>query len=181
MDFLSDALVDSRAMRVFAAIDDFSRRCVSMEFDVAMPARRVTRVLDQAIETYGKPRCIRTDNGPEFTSHAFDAWCYEHGIEHHFIRPGKPTENAFVESFNGRVRDEFLNQHCFASIRHARDLGADWRDDYNDVRPHTALGGLSPEQFLAELRGPLGGHAAPRTPNSPTQPTLRQSAASLNS
>ena len=181
MDFLSDALVDGRALRVFAAVDDFSRRSVAMEFDVALPAERVTRILDQAIETYGKPARIRTDNGPEFAGKVFDAWCYAHDIEHHFIRPGKPVENAFSESFNGRVRDEFLNQHCFASVRHARDLGSDWHDDYNELRPHSALGGLSPEQFIAEQRGPLGGHAAPNGTNSPSKPTNRQSTAALNS
>ncbi len=129
MDFLTDSLNDGRSMRVFAALDDFSRRSVALEFDVAMPAERVTRMLDEAIETYGKPRRIRSDNGPEFTSKAFDAWAYQRGIEHHFIRPGKPVENALAESLNGRIRDEFLNQHCFRSIRHARDLGADWLDD----------------------------------------------------
>ena len=181
MDFLSDALEDRRALRVFAAIDDFSRRGVAIEFGVALPAERVTRILDRAIETYGKPRRIRTDNGPEFTSRAFDTWCYTHGIEHHFIRPGKPVENAFAESFNSRIRDEFLNQHSFRSLAHARDLGADWLEDYNATRPHTSLGGLSPEQFIAELRGPLVAHAAPRTPTSPTQPNLRRPAAALNS
>ena len=150
MDFLSDSMVDGRALRVFGAIDDHSRLAVALEFDVALPAQRVTRILDQAIETYGKPKTIRTDNAPEFTSKAFDAWAYAHGIEHHFIRPGKPVGNAFSESFNGRVRDELLNQHCFASVRHARDLGADWQDDYNTLRPHTGIGGLSPFQFLEE-------------------------------
>ena len=111
------------------------------------------RTLDQAIETYGKPRAIRSDNGPEFTSRAFDAWAYRHGIEHHFIRPGKPVENAFAESFNGRPRDELLDQHCFESLRHARGLGEDWRYDDNHVRPRTALGGLGPEQHIAEPPG----------------------------
>ena len=169
MDFLSDALVDGRAMRVFAAVDDFSRRCPTLEFDVALPAERVLRVLDEAIELYGQPKRIRTDNGPEFTSKAFDAWAYARGIEHHFIRPGKPTENAFAESFNGRLRDEFLNQHCFTSLTHARDLGTDWHDDYNEVRPHTSLGGLSPEQYIAHLRGPLGAHAETQVTNSLNQ------------
>ena len=171
MDFLSDSMTDGRSMRAFSCVDDFSRRGVALDVDVALPAERVTRILDRAIEVYGKPRQIRTDNGSEFRSKAFDAWAYEHGIEHHFIRPGKPVENAFAESFNGRIRDEFLNQHCFSSVRHAQDLSVDWLTDYNTFRPHTALGGLSPEQFLAELRGPLGGHAAPRTPNSLTKQT----------
>lgn len=152
MDFLSDSMVNGRSLRVFAAVDDYSRRCVSLEFDVALPSERVTRILDQAIELYGKPRAIRTDNGPEFASKAFDAWAYKHGIAHHFIRPGKPIENALAESFNGRVRDELLNQHCFSSVSHARHLGQDWHDDYNAIRPHTSLGGLSPEQFLEAER-----------------------------
>ena len=181
MDFLSDSLVDGRALRVFAAVDDYPRRCVAMEFDLALPAGRVTRVLDRAIAAYGKPTRIRTDNGPEFTSKAFDAWAYAHGIEHQFTRPGKPVENAFAESLNGRIRDEFLNQHCFRSVRHACDLGRDWHDDYNELRPHSALGGLSPEQFIAEQRGPLGGHAAPHGTNSPSKPANRQSTAALNS
>jgi len=175
MDFLSDSLTDGRTMRVFAAVDNFSRRCVALEFDVALPASRVTRILDQAIESYGKPRAIITDNGPEFTSIAFDIWCHRNGIEHHFIRPGKPIENAYAESFNGRLRDEFLNQQCFESLGHARELGEDWRDDYNHVRPHSALGGLSPERYLAELPGGHGPPAAQRITNSliPSTPRRR--------
>lgn len=169
MDFLTDSMADGRAMRVFAAVDDYSRRCVALEFDVSLPAERVTRILDQAIETYGKPRAIRTDNRPEFTSRAFDAWAYTHGIEHHFIRPGKPVENAYAESFNGRLRDEFLNQHCFEGLRHARTLGHDWRDDCNEVRPHTALRGLSPEQIPAE---PPGALPAPQTTDITTLQAL---------
>lgn len=178
MDFLSDAMTDRRSLRIFAAIDDFSRRCVSMEFDVALPADRVLRTLDRAIDLYGKPKAIRTDNGPEFTSRAFDAWAYARGIQHHFIKPGKPVENAFAESFNGRVRDEFLNQHCFASVTHARDLGAEWQDDYNRVRPHTSLGGLSPEQFLAQ-RSPYQGQ--PTRTLSPSHQPQRHLVADLKS
>ncbi len=161
MDFLSDAMTDGRALRVFAVVDDHSKLCPSLDCDVSLPAGRVTRMLDAAIEEHGAPSAIRTDNGPEFTSRAFDAWCYERGIEHHFIRPGKPVENAFAESFNSRVRDELLNQHCFRSVRHARDLLADWRADYNAIRPHTALGGLSPEAFLAAEADPHGGQPQP--------------------
>lgn len=149
MDFLSDALNDGRGLRVFAAVDDYSKRCIALECDVALPAARVLRTLDQAIEEYGKPTAIRTDNGPEFTSKAFDRWAYDRGIEQHFIRPGKPVENAFAESLNSRIRDEHLNLHCFSSVQHARDLSASWREDYNSHRPHSALAGLSPEQFLA--------------------------------
>lgn len=170
MDFLSDSLTDRRGLRVFAVVDDHSRLCTVLDCDISLPAARVTRMLDRAIEEHGKPRRIRTDNGPEFTSKAFDAWAYQHGIEHHFIRPGKPVENAFAESFNGRVRDELLNQHCFSSVRHARDLCEEWRSDYNSVRPHTAQGGLSPEQFLA-ARG--GGHGPRPGRARQTQPQLQ--------
>lgn len=145
MDFLSDWMTDGRALRVFAVVDDHSELCTALECDISLPAQRVLRILNRAIETHGAPKCIRTDNGPEFTSRAFDHWCYERGIEHHPIRPGKPVENAYAESFNGRVRDEFLNQHCFTSVRHAQDLLEDWQADYNTIRPHTALGGLAPE------------------------------------
>ncbi len=173
MDFLSDAMTDGRALRVFAVVDDYSKLCPALGCDVSLPAGRVTRMLDQAIEEHGAPRAIRTDNGPEFISRAFDEWCYARGIEHHFIRPGKPVENAFAESFNSRVRDELLNQHCFTSIRHAQDLLDDWHADYNSVRPHTSLGGLSPEAFLSAQAGP---HGAPPelipVPTDSNQPAL---------
>ena len=133
----------------------------------------MTRSLDQAIESYGKPRAIVTDNGPEFPNVAFDIWCRRNEIEHHFIRPGKPIENAYAESFNGRLRDELLNQQCFESLGHARCLGEDWRDDYNHVRPHSALGGLSPERNLAKLPGGHGPPAASRLTNSLISSTLR--------
>ncbi len=162
LDFLSDALTDGRALRVLAVVDDHSKRSPALECDVAMPAERVIRILDRAIELYGQPKAVRTDNGPEFTSRVFDAWCYQRGIEHRLIRPGKPTENAFAESFNGRVRDELLNQHCFSTVRHSQDLCADWRADYNEIRPHSALRGLSPEQFLAQG----GGGHGPRLPET---------------
>ena len=116
-------------------------------------AERILRVLDQAIELYEKPSAVRTDNGPEFASRAFDAWAYPHDIEHRFILPGKPVENAYAESFNSRVRDECLNLHCFESPSHARELIEDWRADYNELRPHTALGGRTPSEYLQSLSG----------------------------
>ena len=116
----------------------------------------------RAIETYGAPKRIRTGNGPEFTSRAFDQWARERGIEHHPIRPGKPVENAYAESFNSRVRDALLNQHCFTSVRHVQD-----------VRPHTALGGLAPADFLAEQAGPHGARPARSlTPDTQLQPAV---------
>lgn len=148
MDFLSDSMTDGRTLRVFTVVDDCSKLCVALVCDVSLPAARIVRELDRAIEIYGKPEAFRSDNGPEFIAKVLDEWAYTHGIEHHFIRPGKPIENAIAESFNGRVRDELLNQHCFSSVRHAVALAADWHADYNAVRPHTSLGGLSPMQYL---------------------------------
>jgi putative transposase len=149
MDFLSDSMTDGRTLRVFTVVDDCSKLSVALVCDVSLPAARIVRELDKAIELYGKPAAFRSDNGPEFIAKVFDEWAYRNGIQHHFIRPGKPIESAFAESFNGRVRDEFLNQHCFSSVRHAIDLAANWHEDFNTVRPHTSLGGLSPMQYLA--------------------------------
>jgi putative transposase len=162
MDFLSDSLTDGRAIRIFAVIDDHSRLCTCIDADTSLPAGRVIRALESAIEIHGKPRAIRTDNGPEFTSRALDEWLHEQGITHHFIRPGKPVENAFAESFNGRVRDEFLNQHLFHSVRHAKDLALEWVEDYNSIRPHSALRGMSPCEYIK-----AGGHG-PRPASSNT-------------
>ena len=112
----------------------------------------MTRVLDRAGELHGFPKTIVVDNGPEFTGRALDAWAHRRGIQIHFIRPGKPVENAFAESFNGRLREECLNQHVFADLRAAQELIQSWHDDYNLVRPHSSLGGLSPAQALARRR-----------------------------
>ena len=155
MDFLSDSLTDGRALRIFAVVDDHSRLCPCIDADTSLPAGRVIRALEAAIEIHGKPRAIRTDNGPEFTSRALDEWLHEQGITHHFIRPGKPVENAFAESFNGRLRDEFLNLHLFRSVQHARDLAREWVEDYNTIRPHSSLSGMPPREYI-ELEA--GGH-----------------------
>jgi len=160
MDFMSDSLKDGRALRVFNVVDDWSRLCPVIEVDLSLSAHRVVRALERAGETYGFPKSIVMDNGPEFTSRVLDQWAHERGIELIFIRPGKPIENAYAESFNGRVREECLNQHWFESVEHARELCEAWREDYNSIRPHTSLGGLSPEQFLQQ--GPSA-----QTPRSP--------------
>ena len=172
MDFLSDTLADGRAVRVFAAVDDCSKVSPVIEVDLSLPAPRVIRALDRAIEEHGKPAAVRTDNGPEFVSKAFDAWAYRHGIEHQFIRPGKPVENAFAESFNSRIRDECLNLHWFESLAHARELLEAWREDYNSLRPHTALGGRAPLEVAQALTGGHGPRSTPaREPNRHYQPT----------
>ena len=149
MDFMSDSLVDGRSLRVLNVVDDFTRRAVAMEVDLSLPAQRVVRALERAIELYGAPRSIVVDNGPEFAGWVLDAWCHARRIELVFIRPGKPIENAYAESFNGRVREECLNQHAFESVAHARSVIESWHEDYNTVRPHSSLGGLTPEEFFA--------------------------------
>lgn len=153
MDFVSDRLVDGRAFRVFAVVDDFGKRCNAVEIDTSLPGLRVIRALERAIELYGKPNRIVMDNGPEFTCLIFIAWLLRQGIEPCWIEPGKPIQNAYAESFNARFRDECLNQHVFTSVPHARALIEDWRQDYNAVRPHTSLDGLTPDEFAMTLAG----------------------------
>lgn len=133
-------------------VDACSRLSPAIEIDTSIAGERVTRVLERAGELHGFPKTIVVDNGPEFTSKALDAWAHRRGIKLHFIRPGKPVENAFAESFNGRLREECLNQHVFADLRAANDLIRSWYEDYNHVRPHSSLGGLSPIQALVRRR-----------------------------
>ena len=154
MDFTLDTLASSRNFRTLNVVDDCSRECVAIEVDTSLSGQRVGRVLDFAIARRGKPQTVLMDNGPEFTSHALDVWAYERGIALHFIRPGKPTENAFCESFNGKFRDECLNQNYFVDLDDARSKIEAWRQDYNRVRPHSSLGNLTPEEYAATNRGP---------------------------
>ena len=158
MDFVHDTLESGRSFRALTVIDPCSRLSPAIEVDTSLSGERVTRVLDRAGELHGFPKTIVVDNGPEFTGRALDAWAHARGIELYFIRPGKPVENAFAESFNGRLREECLNQHVFEDLRHARELIASWHHDYNHVRPHSALGGQSPAEALA--RRPVE-HAQP--------------------
>lgn len=152
MDFVSDALTDGRSFRVFNVVDDFTRECLVACVDLSLPGARVSRELEKAIELRGKPAVLLCDNGPEFTSKALDAWAYEQGIAIDFIRPGKPTQNAYCESFNGRMRDECLNQYWFRSLDNARRLIEAWRVDYNEVRPHSAIGAIPPAEFARTLQ-----------------------------
>jgi putative transposase len=153
MDFVSDTLNDGRAFRTLTIVDDFTKLCPAIEVDTSLSGGRVTRVLDRAIELHGKPRIIVVDNGPEFRSKALEAWAKARGIHLHWIDPGKPTQNAYIESFNGRFRDECLNQHSFRDLESTRGLIEAWREDYNRLRPHTSLDGQSPEEFIASLAG----------------------------
>jgi len=144
MDFIGDALSDGRRFRIFAVVDDFSRECLCLVADTSLPGLRVVRELDAIIAARGRPLLCVSDNGTELTSMAILRWCQETSIEWHYIAPGKPTQNAFIESFNGRLRDELLNETLFVSLAHARSALADWKDDYNTVRPHSAIGNVPP-------------------------------------
>lgn len=147
LDFVLDVLDDGRRFRILTVVDDFTRACLAIDVDTSIGGRRVAEVLQRLIDTRGKPARLVTDNGPEFISRALDAWAYSHGIELHFIEPGKPNQNAYVESFNGRLRDECLNEHWFMSLGQARETIETWRLDYNAVRPHSALGHVPPQEF----------------------------------
>jgi putative transposase len=152
MDFVTDSLVTGRRFRALTIVDDYTRECPAIEADTSLGGRRVVSVLERLGEMRGLPEVITVDNGPEFAGKALDEWAYRRGIKLSFIRPGKPVENAFAESFNGRLRDECLNTNWFLSLKHAKDVIEEWRKDYNAVRPHSSLGGLTPEEFM-ELDG----------------------------
>ena len=148
MDFVTDSTLAGRRFRALAIVDDYSRECPAIEVDSSIPATRVVEVLERLAETRGLPEVITLDNGPEFAGKTLDEWAYRRGIKLNFIRPGKPAENAYAESFIGRLRDECLNENWFSSIREARDIIETWRRDYNDVRPHSSLDNLSPMEFM---------------------------------
>lgn len=146
-DFLSGALAEGRRFRILAVVDDFTRECLALIADTSLPGLRVVRELDGLIAIRGRPTMIVSDNGTELTSMAILRWSQEQRIEWHYIAPGKPQQNAFIESFNGRLRDELLNETLFASLAHAREALSLWREDYNTVRPHSRLGNLPPAVF----------------------------------
>ena len=152
LDFVSDALSDGRRFRTLCVVDDFTREALAVVVDVSLSGVRVARELSRLIAQRGAPKMIVSDNGTELTSHAILRWVRKAGIEWHYIAPGKPTQNAFVESFNGRLRDECLNEHLFDSLGDARRIIEAWRIDYNTVRPHTSLGGLAPLTYAAHHR-----------------------------
>lgn len=154
MDFVSDALGNGRRFRALTIVDQFSRECPWIEVDHSLPGLRVARVLDRLAKDRGLPKTITVDNGPEFAGKDLDQWAYKRGVRLHFIQPGRPVQNAFIESFNGRLRDECLNQNFFATLEDARLKIEVWRRDYNEDRPHTALGDMTPRQF-AEAHGEL--------------------------
>ena len=164
MDFVSDALASGRRIKCLTVADDFTHESVDIAVDHGIGGAYVVRLLDQAACFRGYPQVVRTDNGPEFTSRAFMAWTQRHGIEHRLIEPGKPMQNGYIESFNGKFRDECLNEHWFTSLVQAREVIADWRRDYNEVRPHSSCGRIPPAQFAANHRAQTGNNAVPFNP-----------------
>jgi putative transposase len=157
MDFITDTLADGRVIRALNIVDDFTRECRAIEVDTSLPGLRVARVLERLLLEKGLPKTIVVDNGPEFSGRLLDAWAYQRGVKLHFIQPGKPIQNAFVESFNARFRDECLNEHWFVGLADARERIEAWRQDYNTQRPHQSLGQLAPEEYarrFASLQAP---------------------------
>ena len=152
LDFVSDALSDGQRFRVLCIVDDCTREALATVVDRSMSGRRMTRELDELIRRRGKPDVIVSDNGTEMTSHAVLRWCQDTGVGWHYIAPGKPMQNAFVESFNGRFRDECLNENLFGNLAEARRIIETWRIDYNINRPHTSLNGQTPTEFAQRLR-----------------------------
>lgn len=148
VDFVADVLNDGRRFRILAVVDDFTRENLALVVDTSLSGVRVARELDRIVRERGRRPCmIVSDNGTEFTSNAILAWADQNVVEWHYIAPGKPMQNGFVESFNGRLRDECLNEHLFDGLADARRIIAAWRADYNDERPHTSLEGLTPSEF----------------------------------
>jgi putative transposase len=147
MDFVSDALASGRRFRTLNVVDEFTRESLGIEVDFSLTGHRVAKLLDRLIWCHGKPSRIVSDNGPEFTSNALLKWAAKNDVFIDYIRPGKPMENAICESFNGKFRDECLNENWFSDIQDARRIIEDWREDYNTARPHGSLGQLTPKEF----------------------------------
>jgi putative transposase len=166
MDFVHDRLQDGRAFKSLTVVDEFTKESPAIEVDFSLPGVRVVRVLDWLRELRELPEEIVIDNGPEFISVALDRWAWEHKVKLRFIQPGKPNQNCFVESFNGRFRDECLNQHVFHSLTHAKDLIEVWHNDYNNIRPHTSIGGLTPVEFAREQAKKKAGEPNPEPAKS---------------
>jgi putative transposase len=149
MDFVADRLDDGRRIRVLTVLDVFTRECLALVADFSLNGKKVAQALDDIAHERGFAQVITVDNGSEFYSQQMDSWAYRNGVRLDFIRPGKPVENAFIESFNGRLRDECLNTEVFVSIEDARQRLCEWKRDYNECRPHGALNGLTPSEFAA--------------------------------
>lgn len=170
LDFMSDQLADGRRIRLLTIVDDFTRECLAAEVDISLSGDRACRVLDRIVGERGHPEKLLTDNGPEFTGKALARWTCEHCVEHQFIEPGKPVQNAFIESFNGTLRNECLDEHWFLSLEDAREIMGLWREDYNQIRPHSSLGSMSPGEFASAQKSLRVTPSAISEPNQPEQP-----------
>lgn len=148
IDFVSESLYGGRRFRAFTIVDTFTRECPWIEVGSSLTSHRIIRVLNMLKEIKGLPKAIVLDNGPEFTSKALDNWAYKNGVKLDFIRPGRPVENAYIESFNGKFRDECLNENWFTSMKEAKEIIEEWRIDYNTIRPHSSLNQLTPYEFI---------------------------------
>ena len=157
MDFVSDCMAGGRTFRALTLVDDYTRECLAIEVDTSLGGLRVRRVLEAVLEKRGKPEVIVVDNGPEFRGRALAGWSEERRVRLHFIEPGKPSQNCFIESFNGRLREECLNANWFLTLADARRKVEAWRHDYNEERPHSSLGYLTPRQF-AQIASSGGMH-----------------------
>lgn len=166
LDFVSDALSCGRKLRLLGVMDQCSREGLNLTVDTSLPGLRVVRELDRLIQHRGCPKVIVSDNGTELTSRVVLQWAQKHNIEWHYITPGKPQENGFTESLNGKIRDEFLNEHWFTSLEEARLLAAQWLYDYNHVRPHSSLNYLTPMQFVKQQEAAGSGLVAVTPPAS---------------
>jgi putative transposase len=152
MDFMSDQLADGHRVRIFTLVDNFSRESLALEVGQRFRGEDVAAILERVCRWRGTPRSIHVDNGPEFTSKALDLWAFTNKVQLDFSQPGKPVDNALIESFNGRFRQECLNQEWFASLEEARQKAEVWRSEYNEVRPHSSLGNLAPGNTLRNAR-----------------------------
>lgn len=151
VDFMHDSLASGRTFRTFNVIDDFNREALAIEIDTSLPAQRVVRVLDTLAAWRGYPQRLRSDNGPEFISNKLDEWAEKHGVLLDFIQPGKPAQNAYIERFNRTYREEVLDLYLFDSLAEARAITEAWLEEYNAIRPHEALGGLTPYRYAVEV------------------------------
>ncbi len=153
MDFVSDQLAGGRRLRLLVVMDVHSRECLAIEADSSLTGSRVVRVLCRLAQQRGLPQRILTDNGPEFIGRAMDRWAFEHEVKLHFIEPGKPMQNGFVEGFNSTLRDQCLNEHWFMGLADAREIIEKWRRLYNEVKPHSSLNRMTPEEFAGSCPG----------------------------
>jgi putative transposase len=153
MDFVTDSIVTGRRFKALTIIDDYSRECPAIEVDTSLGGARVVSVLERLTSIRDPTRYNYYDNGPEFTGRHLDEWAFRKGIKLNFIRHGEPIENAFAESFNGRLRDKCLNTNWFLDLKHARETIENWRNDYNEVRPHSSLNNRTPQEYAKAMDG----------------------------